>query len=156
MLSLVVCGCSCGRRLRVNDLERVSQGFVIATEIKRKTFEKKNEIKRIKGFLIEKWNCVVERCGACLCLNRRLYPPIFIHAGTMWKSMVLVVTFLMVTLCLTPTVIEADEGATLETGPDVAINGGADIDLGKFAEGSRTDDETIAKVGILDILKARS
>jgi len=63
----------------------------------------------------------------------------------MWKSMVLVVTFLMVTLCLTPTVIEADEGATLETGPDVAINGGADIDLGKFAEGSRTDDETIAK-----------
>ena len=75
----------------------------------------------------------------------------------MWKSMVLVVTFLMVTLCLTPTVIEADEGATLETGPDVAINGGADIDLGKFAEGSRTDDETIAKVGIFDFfLKNKS
>jgi len=52
---------------------------------------------------------------------------------------------LMVTFCLTPTVIEADEGATLETGPDVAINGGAEVDLGKFAEGSRTDDETIAK-----------
>jgi len=59
--------------------------------------------------------------------------------------MVLVVTLLMVTFCLTPTVIEADEGATLETGPDVAINGGAEVDLGKFAEGSRTDDETIAK-----------
>jgi len=63
----------------------------------------------------------------------------------MWKSMVLVVTLLMVTLCLTPTVIEADDGATVETGPDVAINAGADVDLGKFAEGSRTDDETIAK-----------
>jgi len=59
--------------------------------------------------------------------------------------MVLVVTLLMVTLCLTPTVIEADDGATVETGPDVAINAGADVDLGKFAEGSRTDDETIAK-----------
>jgi len=57
----------------------------------------------------------------------------------------LVVTLLMVTLCITPTVIEADEGATLESGPDVEINGGADLDLGKFAEGSRTDDETIAK-----------
>jgi len=63
----------------------------------------------------------------------------------MWKSMVLVVTLLMVTLCLTPTVIEADESATLESGPDVAIDAGADVDLGKFAEGSRTDDETIAK-----------
>jgi len=63
----------------------------------------------------------------------------------MWKSLVLVVTLLMVTLCLTPTVTEADESATLETGPDVAIDAGADIDLGKFAEGSRTDDETIAK-----------
>ena len=60
--------------------------------------------------------------------------------------MVLVVTLLMVTLCLTPTVIEADESATLESGPDVAIDAGADVDLGKFAEGSRTDDETIAKV----------
>jgi len=59
--------------------------------------------------------------------------------------MVLVVTLLMVTLCLTPTVIEADESATLESGPDVAIDAGADVDLGKFAEGSRTDDETIAK-----------
>jgi len=57
----------------------------------------------------------------------------------------LVVTLLMVTLCITPTVIEADAGATLESGPDVEINGGADLDLGKFAEGSRTDDETIAK-----------
>ena len=64
----------------------------------------------------------------------------------MWKSMVLIVTLLMVTLCLTPTVIEADESATLESGPDVAIDAGADVDLGKFAEGSRTDDETIAKV----------
>ena len=64
----------------------------------------------------------------------------------MWKSMVIVVTLLMVTLCLTPTVIEADDTVTLETGPDVAIDAGADLDLGKFAEGSRTDDETIAKV----------
>jgi len=63
----------------------------------------------------------------------------------MWKSMVIVVTLLMVTLCLTPTVIEADDTVTLETGPDVAIDAGADLDLGKFAEGSRTDDETIAK-----------
>jgi len=63
----------------------------------------------------------------------------------MWKSLVLVVTLLMVTLCLTPAVIEADDSATLETGPDVAIDAGADLDLGKFAEGSRTDDETIAK-----------
>jgi len=63
----------------------------------------------------------------------------------MWKTLVLVVTLLMVTLCITPTVIEADAGATLESGPDVEINGGADLDLGKFAEGSRTDDETIAK-----------
>jgi len=59
--------------------------------------------------------------------------------------MVIVVTLLMVTLCLTPTVIEADDTVTLETGPDVAIDAGADLDLGKFAEGSRTDDETIAK-----------
>lgn len=59
--------------------------------------------------------------------------------------MVLVVTLLMVTLCLTPTVIEADDSATLETGPDVAIDAGVELDLGKFAEGSRTDDETIAK-----------
>lgn len=57
----------------------------------------------------------------------------------------MVVTLLMVTLCITPTVIEADDSATLETGPDVAIDAGADLDLGKFAEGSRTDDETIAK-----------
>jgi len=63
----------------------------------------------------------------------------------MWKSLILVVTLLMVTLCLTPVVIEADDSATLETGPDVAIDAGADLDLGKFAEGSRTDDETIAK-----------
>ena len=70
----------------------------------------------------------------------------------MWKSMVLVVTLLMVTLCLTPTVIEADESATLESGPDVAIDAGADVDLGKFAEGSRTDDETIAKVNFNFVL----
>jgi len=63
----------------------------------------------------------------------------------MWKSLILVVTLLMVTLCLTPVVIEADDSATLETGPDVAIDAGADLDLGKFTEGSRTDDETIAK-----------
>jgi len=58
---------------------------------------------------------------------------------------VLIVTLLMVTLCLTPTVIEAEDSATVETGPDVVLNAGAEADLGKFAEGSRTDDETIGK-----------
>ena len=78
-------------------------------------------------------------------VNEKIASRTFLRT-TMWKTLVLVVTLLMVTLCITPTVIEADEGATLESGPDVEINGGADLDLGKFAEGSRTDDETIAKV----------
>ena len=88
---------------------------------------------------------VVVRGDYLYLVNEKIASRTFLRT-TMWKTLVLVVTLLMVTLCITPTVIEADEGATLESGPDVEINGGADLDLGKFAEGSRTDDETIAKV----------
>jgi len=64
---------------------------------------------------------------------------------TMWKCGVIVLTLLMVTLCLSPRVIEADESVPVETGPEGVLNAAVDNDLGKFAEGSRTDDETIAK-----------